>query len=337
MLATLEDTDQLTQFRALSSAGNIDFESGVIKGASILTIGPALGHNGEVDETGLEQALRACLNAGPDGVNLIIKHDGEFEDIVGGITNFRRAGLQLLGDIQLDETHPARNRILENARKRPTKFGLSIESFPPPSKWEKSGDRRLYRCTEMSAVALVPTPAANPRGLFSRGKDAHDVDTSKDSTANTINMTPDELKAALADAIKPVTEQLTELQSKFSADGEVTKLSTKLDEQKSKLDKIDSLPTEDKIGEIVDKKLKEGSEKTAADAVTKFAATIGVKKAPDSKTGDDNEGVEKTSFTAKIKKHREAGAKDDATALVRAANDDPKGYDEWCKAGRPRE
>lgn len=330
MPAVLESPRTITQFRALSSAGNIDADKGVIYGASILTIGPAVGHKGDVDEKGLEQALTACREAGEEGVNLVIKHEGEFEDIVGGITNFRRKGLQLLGDIHLDETSPYRARVLEIAQKRPSKFGLSVESYPSEAGWEKVGNKKMYRCTEMVSVAIVPEPASNPKGLFSRGTA---VDTSQESTLE--NMEAKDLTPLIEAALKPLSDKLTALETKVDDKSEQTKLSAKLDEQKTQLS---ALPTQEKIGEVVkaevEKAVKEQAPQIAADAVTKFAATTGVKpgSVPNGQM-DDPTGGDK-GFEGRITTHLSAMPKKDrGLAIQRARRDDPEGYNKWTAAG----
>lgn len=132
-----------------------------IKGVSVLSIGPALGHGIMIDREGLSQCLAACKARG--SVKLIAKHDGEFEDIVGAVTNFRMDGEQVRGDIELFD-HPMAPRIREIADKLPDQFGLSIESSG-----EHAGNpsgQQFFRCTDIDAVALVPRPAANPNGLF---------------------------------------------------------------------------------------------------------------------------------------------------------------------------
>lgn len=326
MPATLEKPRDLVQFRALNSAGAIDPDAGVIKGASVLSVGPALGHGLQVDEKSLQQCLEACQELGDEGVKLVIDHESGFQEIVGAVTNFRIKGLQLLGDIHLLESIPEqRAHILELAKKLPRNIGLSVETYGEP---EKLDGKKFYRVTSIDAIALVPNPAANPTGLFSKKTGVVDNSTNP----NPPDMTLDEFKTAFSELIKPVADKVDALETKLNDKSEGEKLSAKVDDAVTKLG---ALPTEDKIKALVATELKDQSEQIASNAVTKFAATVGMKpgSVPNSQVGEPGSG--KTSFSAKIKAHLAAGAKNDGVAILRAKNDDPAGYNEWEKAGRP--
>jgi hypothetical protein len=419
MPALLDSRTDLTQFRALSTAGKVDAAAGVIYGVSVITQGPALGHNVTVDEKGVKQCLEACQEFGDEGVKLVINHDSGFQEIVGAVKNFRVQGLQLLGDAYLLDSPPDRPHILELAQKMPRNIGLSVETYGEPETIEK---KKYWRVDSIDAIALVPNPAANKSGLFSKRKtslkiaettiddlreqvrsaamkdarftktpDAADcctgvwiadiitdgdswsaiiqgadqkfyevsfavtggqvalsssaqevarkveyqpvVDTSQGATND--NMDDKALKTLLAETIKPVTDKLSELEKKVNENGEVTKLSKDLDEAKTKLSALEKAdqPDLDKIvGDKVAEQLKKDGDQIAADAVTKFAASIGVKKAPDGSTEAGKDG-DKT-FEGRIATHLSAmPQKDRGKAILRARNDDPKGYNDWAAAG----
>ena len=149
-----------------ASAGAIDAGKGVIRGVSVITEGPALGHGVMVDRTTLEQ-VKAAAERYDGGLKVKLDHDGGAGDIVGFIDNLRIEGKKLLGDLHLLENSPHRAYILEIAAKIPDTFGLSV-AFSGPS--EVGADKRtvLQRCTEIYSCDVVSEPAANPTGFFSR-------------------------------------------------------------------------------------------------------------------------------------------------------------------------
>ena len=156
--------EQVITFAA--STGAIDTEAGVIRGVSLITKGPALGHGVMIDDKTLEQVKNAAEQyAG--GLKVKLDHSGGAGDIVGYIDALRIDGEKLLGDLHLLQNSPHRAYILEIAQRIPDTFGLSI-AFSGPS--EKSSDKltTLQRCSEIYSVDLVSEPAANPSGFFAR-------------------------------------------------------------------------------------------------------------------------------------------------------------------------
>ena len=153
----------LTRFQTFSSIGEVDEVNGIIKGVSVLSIGPARGHGITIDRTGLEQCLQACRERG--AIKLIVRHDGEVLETVGSVENFSIVGDQVKGDAILFENHPNRKFILEYAKKLPKEFGLSIECDPLHEDRPEGG--KLFRTNSVDAIAIVQRPAAN-RALFSR-------------------------------------------------------------------------------------------------------------------------------------------------------------------------
>jgi hypothetical protein len=156
--------DQVITFSA--SAGAIDAEAGVIRGVSLITKGPALGHGVMIDEKTLEQVKKAAEQyAG--GLKVKLDHSGGAGDIVGYIDALRIDGDKLLGDLHLLQSSPHRSYILEIAQRIPDTFGLSI-AFSGPSEKSADGLKTLQRCSEIYSVDLVSEPAANPSGFFAR-------------------------------------------------------------------------------------------------------------------------------------------------------------------------
>jgi hypothetical protein len=156
--------EQVITFAA--STGAIDSEAGIIRGVSLITKGPALGHGVMIDDKTLEQ-VKTAAEQYAGGLKVKLDHSGGAGDIVGYIDALRIDGEKLLGDLHLLQNSPHRAYILEIAQRIPDTFGLSI-AFSGPS--EKSSDKltTLQRCSEIYSVDLVSEPAANPSGFFAR-------------------------------------------------------------------------------------------------------------------------------------------------------------------------
>ena len=156
--------EQVITFAA--STGAIDAEAGVIRGVSLITKGPALGHGVMIDDKTLEQ-VKAAAEQYAGGLKVKLDHASGAGDIIGYIDTLRIDGEKLLGDMHLLQNSPHRDYILEIAQRIPDTFGLSI-AFSGPS--EKSADKltTLQRCSEIYSVDLVSEPAANPSGFFAR-------------------------------------------------------------------------------------------------------------------------------------------------------------------------
>jgi len=135
----------------------------VIEGVSIISIGEAKGHGLYVDETTLMQ-VKECAETYKGGVKVNLDHGAGIKDIVGFVNNFRIVGKQLLGDLNLLETSPMRDYVLEISSKLPDTFGISIAFSGPIREVEGLA---FASCTELYSADLVQTPAANATGLFS--------------------------------------------------------------------------------------------------------------------------------------------------------------------------
>jgi len=135
----------------------------VIEGVSIISIGEAKGHGLYVDEQTLME-VKECAESYKGGVKVNLDHGAGIKDIVGFVNNFRIVGSQLLGDLNLLQTSPMRDYVLEISSKLPDTFGISI-AFSGPIR-EVNG-MAFASCTELYSADLVQTPAANATGLFS--------------------------------------------------------------------------------------------------------------------------------------------------------------------------
>jgi hypothetical protein len=169
----------------VSSFGSVtvDAEAGIIRGASVMTIGPALGHGFELDRTSLEQ-LAAAVKARGGSIKVRFKHPKMYEDgtldddlgtDVGTLSNVRIEGDRVRGDITLAEYATAlpvygdvRSYLLKKAQHAPDSFGLSavIEYEIEPVTID-GNTRLMARISDADAADFVGSPAANPDGLLS--------------------------------------------------------------------------------------------------------------------------------------------------------------------------
>jgi len=206
--------EQVITFSA--STGAIDAEAGVIRGVSLITKGPALGHGVMIDDKTLAQ-VKTAAEQYAGGLKVKLNHSGGAGDIVGYIDALRISGEKLLGDLHLLQTSPHRAYILEIAERIPDTFGLSI-AFSGPS--EKSTDKltTLQRCSEIYSVDLVSEPAANA-GLFARKLKQLQSDESEQPDAEIEIELPmnDEMKKAIEGMIQSAMMSMNDKLAKLEA------------------------------------------------------------------------------------------------------------------------
>jgi len=202
-----------------ASAGKIDEQSGIIRGVSLITEGPALGHGVMVDAKTLQQ-VKTAAEAYDGGLKVKLDHNSGAGDIVGFIDNLRIDGPKLLGDLHLLENSPHRAYILEIASKIPDTFGLSI-AFSGPSEIGADKKTILQRCSEIYSVDIVSEPAANPTGFFSRKlKQLQAVEGETETEEPEIEITipmNEETKKAIAGMIESAMMGLSERLSKLES------------------------------------------------------------------------------------------------------------------------
>lgn len=166
----------------------LEDQAGIIKGVSLCTIGPALGHftwdEAEdvpkaifIDETTLQQVLEAAA-AKPNGLRAKLNHYSGAGDYVGRYLHPRLDGNQVRADLHLLAKSGKRDYLMELASTMPTEFGTSIEFEGAP---EIVGDKAFARVDELFGSDIVDDPAANPTGLFAAKTGPNDspVDTTK--------------------------------------------------------------------------------------------------------------------------------------------------------------
>jgi hypothetical protein len=200
------------------AAGKIDAEAGVIRGVSLISEGPALGHGVMVDARTLQQ-VKAAAEQYDGGLKVKLDHNSGAGDIIGYVDGLRIEGKKLLGDLNLLKNSPHRGYVLEIAEKIPDTFGLSI-AFSGPV--EMSGDKKtmLQRCSEIYSVDLVSEPAANAEGLFERRMKSFQTESGttpeEAKTKNKIAMN-DDVKKEIAGMIESAMMAMGERLSKLEA------------------------------------------------------------------------------------------------------------------------
>lgn len=185
--------------------GQVDRESGVIRGVAVITKGPALGHGMFVDDLTLSQVMeQAKTYAG--GLKVKLDHTTSASEIVGYLKEFRIDGDMVRADLHLLRSSPRREYILELAETIPDTFGLSI-AFSGTD--EKIGDKWFARCAEIYSADIVSEPAANPSGLFQAGEPKPTPPS---------DMTPEEIQAAIAAALAPLAEKIAAIEAAVAAE-----------------------------------------------------------------------------------------------------------------------
>jgi len=167
----------------------VDRDEGIIYGYSVITKGPALGHDMEIDQTTLEQVV-ALGNRTKQGIKTRFDHPNasstSMGTFLGRSREFRLAGDRVLADLYLSASAKEAPQgdlytyVLGLAERDPAAFGASIVfegkaeyQLEPDGTRKKDEDGkplpRLARVEKLLASDVVDDPAANPGGLFHAG------------------------------------------------------------------------------------------------------------------------------------------------------------------------
>lgn len=244
----------IISFSAVADS-KIDAEAGVIRGVSLITVGPALGHGVAIDRKTLEQVKTAAeLYTG--GLKVKLDHSGGAGDIIGYIDTMRIEGDKLLGDLHLLQSSPHRTYILEIAQRIPDTFGLSI-AFSGPSEVGSDKKTILQRCSEIYSVDLVSEPAANPDGFFSRKlKELESVMPKNEPSGTPQNNNPmneDDKKSIggmIESAMMAMSDRLSKLESAMAPAVKVEDEKKEVAEMKAKNDMITNAANEGALAAI---------------------------------------------------------------------------------------
>lgn len=175
---------------ATSTAVNVDRENGIIRGVSIITLGPVRTWPFDNDETTLAQVIELG-NRQPDGVKVRLSHPTPCNDVTGrelGRTRDHRYNAdktRVLADFYaLDAASRAPDGggdmigwLFDVAEEDPGQIGFSIYATgEPEDRLDDNGDpivgpdgvpaRQVVRLERLIANDIVDDPAANREGLF---------------------------------------------------------------------------------------------------------------------------------------------------------------------------
>lgn len=169
---------------------SIDREAGIIYGYSVISKGPALGHDMLIDEKTMGQVV-ALGNKAAMGIKSRFDHPNasntSMGTFLGRTKNFRQVGDKVLGDLHLSESAKEAPQgdlytyVLGLADRDPQAFGASIvfdgkaeDQLEPDGTRKKDAKGqplpRLARVEQLLAADVVDEPAANPGGLFHRSE-----------------------------------------------------------------------------------------------------------------------------------------------------------------------
>lgn len=326
----------LTKFvsRWTLASSRVNRDSNIISGVSLVSLGEARGHNKSADQKTLEQ-VRDCAKQYKGGLRVkfnpyTFNHgDGSLAGFISPDSIQVRDG-RVIGDMHIYDAFPHKDYLYEIAERAPDNFGLSIEFN---GNAEQVGEQFFARCEEIFAATVVDLPAANPTGLFA-AKDEESLTTIKARITNAqikenhVAMTDEEI----AKLTKGITEGLKPMFEAFRIKHNTVSDSPVTDAEKAALGITDGM-SPDEINDKV-----QAFRSTANNPVTKkdlmefFRMTGGkpVKASGGEGAADKTVG----GFEGTVRRYAETGMAQ-SKAVARAAKDNPKGYNEWCKAGRP--
>lgn len=174
-----------------------DYGAGVIRGVSVITRGEALGHDFWVDDTMLAQT-RDAINSSPKGAKARFTHPGMSGDGLGTYLgrwknasidgDQTRADLHIVPSAHSTPEGDLAGYTMDLAEEDPGAFGTSIvfehdgdeegafesrnlcdDKFCSPDKMN-AGNLPHARIKELRGADVVDDPAANPDGLFRKGR-----------------------------------------------------------------------------------------------------------------------------------------------------------------------
>lgn len=164
-----------------------DYGAGIIRGFSVATVGPALGHGFDLDHVTLAQIAELGNATADRGMKSRFTHPNECNDgmgaTIGRAKNFSVVGDQAIADLHFlaSSAHSPRGNlagyVMDLAAESPESFGSSIVALEFKTERRPGDDGTLLidgkpaplvmRVAKLGAVDFVDTPAANSGGLFS--------------------------------------------------------------------------------------------------------------------------------------------------------------------------
>ena len=186
------------------------------KGISVITAGPALGHDMVIDETTLEQVVELGNASAP--VKVLANHSNDVGAILGMLQNFRIDGPRVRADLELLQNHPQAEYYAELLGKLPDQLGFSI-SFSGIPRTAEDGTA-LADVRDLWSVDLVTRAAAN-KSIYS----AKTVDKAREpmienkelKSEATVEAAPVAPAAPAAEPVKLAEPTLSDINAKLDA------------------------------------------------------------------------------------------------------------------------
>lgn len=184
---------------AVAGLKPVDREKGIIRGASAMQLGEALGHKFLIDEQTLAKAAELA-NAHPNGVKVRYTHPGLCSDgmgkMLGRQQGFTVVGDTIRGDIHLSDAAAKspdgdlREYVMALAEEDPESFGMSMviegaKNWKLPDGSEiSSTDESLAREGSMGATYFARPKTATTKHPFLRPTKIHASDIVDEPAAN---------------------------------------------------------------------------------------------------------------------------------------------------------
>ena len=238
----------------------------LFKGISVITAGPALGHEMVIDATTLEQVVEMGNEAGQ--LKVISDHSGSISCILGYLENFRLDGGRVRADLTLLESHSDFSYFSELLTTLPGQIGFSISFDGYP---EAADDgTRLARLKFLASCDLVLRPAANPTGVFHSRVDSKNNSVIKNTQTQEVKLETPATEAAPAAPAAPVAEPVKLAEPTLS-------------DINAKLDAIMAMLTADAVSDVVEEPMAAKVEETNLSEPEVKAEEPAVKVEPEAK------------------------------------------------------
>lgn len=190
-------------------------------GISVITAGPALGHDMMIDAETLNQVQ--LLGEASEPVKVLADHSNQIDRIIGMLYAFRIDGNRVRADLELLSNHPDVEYFSELIQKLPDQIGFSISFSGIPD--EDANGMRLARVSDLLSVDLVTEAAANA-SVYSAPVDSRArlmTDTKPEATIATPEVAPVPAPEAPAfDAQAAIATLTARLDEVFAKIGEIS-------------------------------------------------------------------------------------------------------------------
>ena len=184
-------------------------------GISVITAGPALGHDMMIDAETLNQVQ--LLGEASEPVKVLADHSNQIDRIIGMLYGFRIDGNRVRADLELLSNHPDVEYFSELIQKLPDQIGFSISFSGIPE--EDDNGTRLARVNDLLSVDLVTEAAANA-SVYSQPVDKSVrlmTETKVEAVTPAVEAAPAAPAAPVAEAVKLAEPTLADINTKLDS------------------------------------------------------------------------------------------------------------------------